>query len=708
MARVPTITENSVQLRPVTQERAQAADMTVVGRTVGAGMQQAGAALVQAGEAQDQINAIYEQARAKKLDNDYQTFERNLLFGDNGFYTKQNSDAIDAQQPTAQAIDQHIASLTSQAKTPREREMLSGVLQRRKQETLNGMASYTVKQKRNFEITQSDARRENATDNYVIYQRSNPERAALEMDTIKTEVASKAAMLGLKDAGIIKAMQTDAVSKAHAGFVEARMVEEPLEAATYLDKHRDEIDPGTQLRLDRQLHPVLVEHDAKGLADIVRGEPGPIADGKGPILSRMQAITAQSESGNRDFTAGGALVTSPKGAQGAMQTMPSTQADPGFGVLAARNNSVAEKNRVGRDYLTAMMARYGNDPARAWAAYNAGPGRVDAAIKEHGSGWLAAMPAETRGYVAKNLKAIGADPRSSQGTASQDLGSQLAAVERIGRERGLTDEVIERGKAEVERRYAMDKRVENEREDQAKDAALESVMALGDNFTSPSQIPNFAKLSPESRLQFSNWAKQNVARIQSAREDAAKPKTDLGKWATLSDAYAADPKAFLQIRPEQVRGFLDDGDFEKYLGWRRDALQHKDPKNSPEWLTNKEILENAKLSLGVAGLATGDSRAAQKDAPRVQQFANSMLDWSQAFKAQNGRLPNSEEIRRQSDRFLIQGTWRGGSGFGFEAPGQKLTVTVPPDVRKRIVAAAPNASEAEIQRVYVNYKGVKW
>ena len=143
------------------------------------------------------------------------------------------------------------------------------------------------------------------------------------------------------------------------------------------------------------------------------GQPGGYAPqgampqmGAGGPLSAMTAITAQSESGNRDYLPNGQLVTSSAGAQGAMQTMPSTQGDPGYGVAPVRDGSVGEKNRVGREYLAAMVEKYG-DPRKAWAAYNAGPGRVDRAIQQNGDNWLAALPAETRNYVAKNAAQLG-------------------------------------------------------------------------------------------------------------------------------------------------------------------------------------------------------------------------------------------------------------------------------------------------------------
>jgi soluble lytic murein transglycosylase-like protein len=118
-------------------------------------------------------------------------------------------------------------------------------------------------------------------------------------------------------------------------------------------------------------------------------------------FDRIVAITVQSES------AGNPNAVSPKGARGLMQVMPATARDPGFGIRPS-NGSQADDIRVGREYLAKMQSRYGGDMAKVWAAYNAGPGRVDEALKKHGAGWLQNMPAETRSYVRKNLKALGA------------------------------------------------------------------------------------------------------------------------------------------------------------------------------------------------------------------------------------------------------------------------------------------------------------
>lgn len=87
---------------------------------------------------------------------------------------------------------------------------------------------------------------------------------------------------------------------------------------------------------------------------------------------------------------------SPAGALGPYQIMPPTAAQPGYGVPSISLDAVLDPTRSrdwAKKYLTAMYGRY-NSPTLALAAYNAGPGAVDAA-----GGNIAALPAETRNYV---------------------------------------------------------------------------------------------------------------------------------------------------------------------------------------------------------------------------------------------------------------------------------------------------------------------
>lgn len=79
------------------------------------------------------------------------------------------------------------------------------------------------------------------------------------------------------------------------------------------------------------------------------------------------------------------------GALGVMQLMPKTAKELGVNPLDPMENI-----QGGIAYLKKMYAKY-QDPALAAAAYNAGPGRVDRALRSEGG--LGNLPRETRNYM---------------------------------------------------------------------------------------------------------------------------------------------------------------------------------------------------------------------------------------------------------------------------------------------------------------------
>jgi len=95
---------------------------------------------------------------------------------------------------------------------------------------------------------------------------------------------------------------------------------------------------------------------------------------------------------------------SPAGAIGLMQLMPSTAKSLGVNPYDPQQNVLG-----GAKYLSQMLKRYG-DVRLALAAYNAGPGNVDKAIKKAGSrDWSKVsryLPSETQRYVPKVLSML--------------------------------------------------------------------------------------------------------------------------------------------------------------------------------------------------------------------------------------------------------------------------------------------------------------
>lgn len=118
----------------------------------------------------------------------------------------------------------------------------------------------------------------------------------------------------------------------------------------------------------------------------------------------------QQESGGR------VDAVSPKGARGLMQLMPDTARDMaaelGLPFSEARlTRDAAYNKQLGSAYLNKMLARYDGEHALAIAAYNAGPGRVDEWLQQHGdprtgeisvAAWIKRIPfQETRNYTDK-------------------------------------------------------------------------------------------------------------------------------------------------------------------------------------------------------------------------------------------------------------------------------------------------------------------
>jgi hypothetical protein len=165
---------------------------------------------------------------------------------------------------------------------------------------------------------------------------------------------------------------------------------------------------------------VKIEGSATNLSAMNPATPtvaGPVAPED--IYNRM----IQAESGGRQFNAQGGVLTSPKGAMGVGQVMPSTAMQPGYGVtnifdlaqqrgmpVAQRDEATARQllgneqlNReFGQNYYNAMQQRFPQDPNAAVAAYNAGPGRVGQNLQAN-AGQLntAQLPNETQAYIQK-------------------------------------------------------------------------------------------------------------------------------------------------------------------------------------------------------------------------------------------------------------------------------------------------------------------
>ena len=137
-------------------------------------------------------------------------------------------------------------------------------------------------------------------------------------------------------------------------------------------------------------------------------QPKTVATAAGPVSPDTFARMQQAESGGRDYTATGQPLTSPAGAMFKNQVMPSTAAQPGFGIRPAQSQTPEEYNRVGQEYYQALLKKYNGNEQLAAAAYNMGPGAVDQNLaRNQGQFNVAQAPRETQGYLDKVFRGVG-------------------------------------------------------------------------------------------------------------------------------------------------------------------------------------------------------------------------------------------------------------------------------------------------------------
>ncbi len=135
--------------------------------------------------------------------------------------------------------------------------------------------------------------------------------------------------------------------------------------------------------------------------DILKGRgvegfaPGGRAKEQGREIEDLLTALMIAESG------GDPTAVSRAGAEGAYQIMPSTAADPGYGVAPMKGSRFDPKasREFAKQYLQAFLDRYDGDIEAALIAYNAGPGNADKFIAAGRDYDVLPQAMQTRPYV---------------------------------------------------------------------------------------------------------------------------------------------------------------------------------------------------------------------------------------------------------------------------------------------------------------------
>lgn len=435
---------------------------------------------------------------------------------------------------------------------------------------------------------------------------SDPLRVDTAINSIEAAVVRGGQLKG-DSANDIEAQRRVMRSTAHLGVIDAAMQNSnPTYAKGYFERYKDSMTADDVLKVNGAINRDLDSRVAQQVSALVADKFAPRF--QPTEIDRLKGVVLGLESGGKDFKPDGTPLTSPKGAMYRMQVMPDTAKNPGFGIAPARDDSPAEYNRVGEQYLTALVLKYGNT-AQALAAYNAGPGAMEtaqqkAAEKGVPNAWMGFLPAETQTYVKKGLAQLGAgmgaDPPP---TIKEYVDEHLALLGPNPR-----PELVKLTQAAAEHNYNLITKSISERRDQVMSQGFQALIANGGDWNSldyglksaiaqagPGKLDDVMKFAERIRKGPDNTNPELYLKLSTYPDEAAH-MTDNQFMQLRSQLSEADFKHFTKERADYQNGKIDDS-FEainsKAVSTALDSRLYSlgiNPKPAP-----KDTSENARI-----------------------------------------------------------------------------------------------------------------
>lgn len=386
------------------------------------------------------------------------------------------------------------------------------------------------------------------------------------------------------------------------------------------------------------------------------------------------------ESNGRQFNPDGTVVTSHKGALGRVQMVPGTgpEAAKLAGLpwsLERLKNDPEYNEALGRAYFAEQLRVFGGNVPKALAAYNAGPGALEKALKKAAQkgtpdAWLAELPAETQKYVPAILA------RASKGTPRQDV----ATLEKMLDTRYAGNpEALTRARTELRHQFKLQDDALKERSENALGAVLKALDA-GKSYSEVRTLPEYAQLNPKDL--------DNVQRFADMKAKRGEPETDWGLYTTLS----TQPKELLAANLPALRGRLGETEFKELV--KQQAKLKNDPAEGTRVETQTAMLNRLLASNGIDPSPKDTEKANWEKVGRYKAALQKEID---ALETTKKSKATPEEVEKLANKLLVEAalprTFFDKKVKIFELPAE-------PDAAK----AKPNIPEYMKQEIIVELK----
>lgn len=491
---------------------------------------------------------------------------------------------------------------------------------------------------------------------------NNPDAVNSAVERIRAETYRQAQLLG-KSAEWQDAQARKLTSNAHrVALMTALEQNDPTYADAYLKKYSGQMDADDILAVRGH---ITKEMDAKvgfTAASEVMGRVQPrIQVGE---AERAFNVALSTESGGRQFGPDGQPLTSPKGAIGIAQVMPDTAPEAAklAGVEWDENryrNDPAYNKALGMAYFQKQLQDNGGDLAKAYAAYNAGPGRLQEAIKKAEKSvalnkndptvpvrtWLDFVPQETRDYVAKNLKAYDAGQGQPARPTFQEIDDQLRADPRLA----SSPERYKVAREEAERQFNEQTKAVKQREEEAVATAMRGIIENGGQF---SGLPVSVRAAVPPK---------EVDNLISFAQKIAKGDDSTSLW--LYNKLTGNPDVLARMSDNEffaLRRELSEADFKHFSNERAKLTGAVQGTNGPGDLNSQAIKLTLDERLRMLQIDPTPKDDGSAEAARIGGIRRFVDQYFMAAQREAGKKFTDAEVSQHIDAlFAKNATFRG-------------------------------------------------
>lgn len=496
------------------------------------------------------------------------------------------------------------------------------------------------------------------------------------VERIRAETYRQAQLLG-KSAEWQEAQARKMTSNAHkVALLSALEQNDPAYADAYLKKYSGQMDADDILTVRGHVTKAMDAKVGFTAASEVLGKMQPrIQVGE---AERAFNIALGTESNNRQFGPDGKPLTSPKGAIGIAQVMPDTA--PEAAKLAGLpwdenryKNDPAYNKALGMAYFQRQLQENGGDLAKAYAAYNGGPGRLADAIKRAEKSvkaaqadpnlkpktWLDFMPQETRDYVAKNMRAFEAGQGQPNRPTFQEIDDQLRADPRLAGNPARYKVARE----EAERQFNEQTKAIKQREEEAVATAMRGIIENGGRF---SDLPVSVRAAVPPK---------EVDNLIGFAQKIAKGDDSTSLW--LYAKLAGNPDQLARMNDNEfyaLRRELSEADFKHFANERAKRTGGGTGSNGPGDLNTQAIKQSLDERLRMLKIDPSPKDDGGNDAARIGGIRRFVDQYFMAAQREAGKKFTDAEVSQHLDAlFAKNATFR---GWFSTSSGPMLTMKV--------------------------------